>query len=414
MRIAYFTHSLVSDWNHGNAHFLRGIVSELKARGHEVAVWEPQGNWSLQNLKEEVSQKKALLEFRDTYPGLESVFYEPVLLDLDRALGDMDLVIVHEWNDHDLVRRIGRWRARNPHARLLFHDTHHRAVTDESSMAAYDLSEYDGVLAFGKVLRDLYLARGWTGKAWTWHEAADIRVFRPLESAGKKDGGLVWVGNWGDDERTEELHEFLLNPVKKLGLRSLIHGVRYPEKALKALKKAGIKYGGWLPNHQAPRAFSRHKVTVHVPRRPYAEALPGIPTIRVFEALACGIPLVSAPWEDAENLFTPGKDFLFAKSGKQMTKRLKMLVNEPETARALVEHGLETVRARHTCAHRVDELMGVWEEIRPAVAPPAPNNGGGRGDRATQANGNGRRATNGAPSAESAPPLLGAGGTSPS
>ena len=44
-------------------------------------------------------------------------------------------------------------------------------------------------------------------------------------------------------------------------------------------------------------------MTVHVPRRPYVDALPGIPTIRVFEALACGIPLVSAPWRDEEGLF---------------------------------------------------------------------------------------------------------------
>ena len=49
---------------------------------------------------------------------------------------------------------------------------------------------------------------------------------------------------------------------------------------------------------------------MHVPRGPYAEALPGIPTIRVFEALACGIPLVSAPWDDCEGLFQPGRDYL--------------------------------------------------------------------------------------------------------
>ena len=63
-------------------------------------------------------------------------------------------------------------------------------------------------------------------------------------------------------------------------------------------------------------------MTVHVPRRPYATALPGVPTIRIFEALACGIPLVSAPWSDCENLFTPGEDFLFASNGKEMRKHL--------------------------------------------------------------------------------------------
>ena len=47
MRIVYFTHSLASCWNHGNAHFLRGVLSELASRGHDVVAYEPEGAWSL-------------------------------------------------------------------------------------------------------------------------------------------------------------------------------------------------------------------------------------------------------------------------------------------------------------------------------------------------------------------------------
>ena len=50
MKIALFYHSLISDWNHGNAHFLRGVVRELLALGHTVEVYEPASGWSLQNL----------------------------------------------------------------------------------------------------------------------------------------------------------------------------------------------------------------------------------------------------------------------------------------------------------------------------------------------------------------------------
>jgi spore maturation protein CgeB len=97
-----------------------------------------------------------------------------------------------------------------------------------------------------------------------------------------------------------------------------------------------------------------------VPRRPYVEALPGIPTIRVFEALACGIPLVCSPWDDAENLFTPGKDYLVARNGREMTRQLRDLLNDGETASHLSIHGLKAIRARHTCAHRVDELLAIY------------------------------------------------------
>lgn len=364
MRVVLFCHSLVSDWNHGNAHFLRGVCGELLARGHEVEVYEPADAWSVRNLVAEHGEAP-LRAFARAYPQLRSRRYDAQALDLDQALAGADLVLVHEWNEPALVRRIGLHRAAGPGYRLLFHDTHHRSVTEPDSMAAYDLRHYDGVLAFGSVIRDLYRRHGWCERAWTWHEAADTRVFRPL--AALREGDLVWIGNWGDEERTAELHEFLLQPVRDLGLKALVHGVRYPPHALASLREAGIAYGGWLPNHEVPAAFARHRVTVHVPRRPYVRALPGIPTIRVFEALACGIPLVSAPWDDCEGLFEPGADFLVARDGRQMREHLRALLNDPALARSLAGHGRRTVLARHGCAQRVDELLDICADLVPPL-----------------------------------------------
>jgi spore maturation protein CgeB len=366
VRVIVFCHSLLSDWNHGNAHFLRGVCTDLIARGHGVEVYEPTEAWSLANLVAEHGEAP-LQGFARAYPQLRSTRYRLEELDLDVTLAEADLVLVHEWNEHALVQRIGEHRHANGHYRLLFHDTHHRAVTAPDSMAAYDLRHYDGVLAFGSAIRDIYRARGWAERAWTWHEAADHRVFHPIPGT-PREGDLVWIGNWGDEERTAELHEFLLEPVRGLGLRARIHGVRYPEHALQALRAAGIAYGGWLPNYEAPAVFARHGVTVHVPRRPYVQALPGIPTIRVFEALACGIPLVSAPWDDCEGLFEPGEDFLVARNGAEMRGHLHDVLQQPRLAQSLAEHGRRTILARHTCAHRVDELLDIYAEIAPPQA----------------------------------------------
>ena len=370
MKIVLFYHSLLSDWNHGNAHFLRGVVAELLLRGHDVKVYEPRDAWSLQNLRAEYGEEP-VRAFHAAYPSLAaaSVSYDLASLDLDATLDGADLVIVHEWSDHGLVHRVGRHRKTGDgRYKLLFHDTHHRAVTEPSAMAAYDLAHYDGVLAFGEVLRKLYLANGWTRQAWTWHEAADTRVFRPIADR-PREGDLVWVGNWGDEERTAELHEFLLGPAKALGLKARVHGVRYPEHAKAALADAGIAYAGWLPNFAAPDAFAGFGVTIHVPRRPYVQALPGIPTIRPFEALACGIPLVCSPWDDAEGLFTPGKDYLVARDGAQMREHLRALLDDPVFARQLAAHGHRTILSRHTCAHRVDELMEVAAELQAEGRP---------------------------------------------
>jgi spore maturation protein CgeB len=386
VRVVMFYHSALSDWNHGNAHFLRGIATELTARGHDVEIYERADAWSVRNLTLEQGHG-VITKFRESYPGLKIVRYDLTKLNLDHVLDRADLVIVHEWNEPELVARIGEHRRTHEYC-LFFHDTHHRSVTAPQSMAKYDLAHYDGVLAYGASVRDVYVSNGWSNRVWVWHEAADISIFRPISGSlahsngnghhhrngngngnghgtpRAYDGDLVWIGNWGDDERVAELQEFLIDPVEELGLKARAYGVRYPDSAIEALAEAGIEYGGWLPNFDVPRIFSRFRVTVHIPRQPYIRSLPGIPTIRPFEALACGIPLVCSYWKDSEKLFTPGSDYLLARDGSEMKRHLKHLVENPDHAEQLARNGRETILRRHTCAHRVDELLSIYREAQ--------------------------------------------------
>jgi spore maturation protein CgeB len=88
--------------------------------------------------------------------------------------------------------------------------------------------------------------------------------------------------------------------------------------------------------------------------------------------MACGIPLVSAPWEDAEGLFTPGEDYLVARDGPEMCEQLSRLLSDSDLRREIAGRALSTVRARHTCSHRVDELLGFhWQVVAAAGAAPA-------------------------------------------
>ncbi|MBS7700042.1 MULTISPECIES: glycosyltransferase [unclassified Chelatococcus] len=360
MRILYFAHSLLSCWNHGNAHFLRGVLRELIALGHDVVIFEPANAWSLANLLRDHGDA-GLAPYRAAYPELAST---PMQADFDAAaaIEGADLVVVHEWNDPALVAALGDARKQQPHVRLLFHDTHHRAVSDANAIRTFDLSGYDGVLAFGQSLADVYRRWGWEERVFVWHEAADTRHFRPPD-APQERAGLVWIGNWGDGERSAEIEDFLLRPAAKAGLPLDIFGVRYPEAARTKLAAFGVTYRGWLANASVPAVFAHHLATVHVPRRYYSSLLPGIPTIRVFEALACGIPLVSAPWEDSEHLFTPGRDYLVARDGEEMARHLRCLAEEPALRAELAAQGLSTIRARHSCAHRARELIDIAARI---------------------------------------------------
>lgn len=368
MNITLFCHSIVSDWNNGHAHFLRGVVTELLSRGHAVTVLEPVNGWSRVNLKSDRGGLP-ISRFRRRFPHLRPRIYDPARLDLDSALDGADLVIVHEWTEAAVARAIARRRAGGGRFRLLFHDTHHRSLSAPVELEEMGLNAFDGVLAFGEVVRDSYIRRGWGQRVWTWHEAADVRVFHPRPISSPK-ADLIWVGNWGDGERTAELEEFLLQPSLDLALSTTVHGVRYPAAALLMLQRHNITYRGWIANYDVPDAFARHGATIHVPRRPYVQALPGIPTIRMFEALACGIPLVSAPWSDVEGLFDPGS-YLIARNGAEMRRHLRSVLYDPAIASELRMRGIRTIAAGHTCAHRVDALMTICDSLgiltRPAT-----------------------------------------------
>jgi spore maturation protein CgeB len=367
MKAVFLYHAFTSCWNNGNVHFLRGVTRELARLGHEVLVCEPSQGWSRVNAIQDGGEA-TLRNAASLIPGVKLCLYGPEL-DLDPILEGADLVIVHEWNSPALIARIGRRRAAGANFKLLFHDTHHRAVTAPQQLALFDLDGFDGVLAFGEVLRQIYEKRGWARRAYTWHEAADVELYRPMPEI-QKQRDIVWIGNWGDDERSDELAEFLIGPVRDLNLSGRIYGVRYPAEALDAISAGGIEYGGWLPNHEAPLAFAQARVTVHVPRAPYARQLSGIPTIRMFEALACGIPLVSAPWLDEEHLFPPDC-YLRVSCGESMRRALSAVLSDADLAGSFVLAGLDAIRKKHTCGHRVQELLAIVDELN--VLEPARN-----------------------------------------
>lgn len=364
----FFAHSWISDWNHGNAHFLRGLTSELAKQGHQVRCYEERGGWSMLNLAQEGTETAvtAVLDFKRAFPGLEvrpyngdSSLREFLLHELSGA----DIVVVHEWNSPEVVANILSLKAKLGF-KALFHDTHHRAYSSPHEMAKFPLHDFDGVLAFGEPVRKIYAGAFGVKRVWTFHEAADTSHFFPAQQEQEKDTDVTWIGNWGDEERTRELQEFLINPAAAMRDRKfVVHGVRYPEEALARLSQSGIEFRGYLPNLRAREVYGCSRVSLHIPRQFYANGLSGIPTIRVFEALAAGSPLVCSPWSDAEGLFRPGQDYVCVTDQSAMISELKHLLRDDVARQQLAASGLETIRARHTCAHRAQQLHEICREL---------------------------------------------------
>jgi spore maturation protein CgeB len=106
-RIAYFAHAIRSDWNNGNAHFLRGLRRGLGECGHLVEAFEPEDGWSIENLCQEENGKASLQQFAEIYPELRVSTYDPRKLSEQRVwsklLRGVDVVIQHEWNPPELA-----------------------------------------------------------------------------------------------------------------------------------------------------------------------------------------------------------------------------------------------------------------------------------------------------------------------
>src|SRR5262249_30830739 len=159
MTVVIFCHSLASCWNHGNVHFLRGVARELIRRGDRVVVYEPANGWSRRNLVEHHGAS-ALAAGAQVVSDVDLRTYDAATIDLDQALDHADVVLVHEWTQAEVVARLGKRRINGGRFLLFFHDTHHRALTAPQEIGQLDLEGYDAVLAFGEVLRQVYLRRG--------------------------------------------------------------------------------------------------------------------------------------------------------------------------------------------------------------------------------------------------------------
>lgn len=359
-RFALFYHSVISDWNHGNAHFLRGLMRSLQKLGHQVTCYEPRNAWAVENLLR--AAPDAIQQFEARFPDLRYERYdlrrdmEPWLRE---RLAGADVAIVHEWNEPWLVNLIARL-CHKLGVRPVFHDTHYRVVLDEAYRTEAGLEQYETILAFSPSVAERFRDLGFDN-VYVVHEAADTTVFFPRDLPKRDD--VVFVGNYGDGDRNEELEQFVFKVRQRLpGLRYAVYGVRYPNAVLARFRNGlDVDYRGWAPNAAVPEIYSQARVVLHVPRRQYVQMLPGTPTIRVFEALASGACLVSLPWPDTDNLFTAGQDYAVASTPAEMHDLLAHLTRDDAARQRYGSQGRETILARHTCDHRAQQILEILQ-----------------------------------------------------
>ena len=197
------------------------------------------------------------------------------------------------------------------------------------------------------------------------HCGVDAAVFTPEPDAPPRRPTVLFVGKLAENKGLGTVFRAVMSLRK-----------RYPDILLRLAGKADDDAPRILMRDAAAAGAALNFELIGFVGR---EQLPGLyRTADVFcspsqfecgvantyiEAMACGIPLICSPWQDCEGLFRPGKDYLVACDAGEMTRRIEQVLTCEEDARSLARHGRDPIRSRHTCAHRVDELLAIYGRL---------------------------------------------------
>ena len=288
----------------------------------------------------------ALDAWREAYPPLPLAVYDPARLDLDRVLDGADLVLVHEWNEPELVARIAAHRKSGGSYLLLFHDTHHRMVSAPEAIGATGSRRFRRRARLRRSpARSLSPPRLGTPSVHLARGRRSPRVSaRGRKSPRQRD--LVWIGNWGDDERTAELQEFLIEPVhvtRALGAR-----------ARRALPSCGARDARREPVSNSPAICRISGFPSALPRprqRSTYRAAPMSACCRASRRSACSRRWPAAfRWSrrlgrTARGCSRPARTFWSPATAPRCAVISTRSAHDPDWAETLARHGRATIEA---------------------------------------------------------------------
>jgi len=350
LRIVFLGLSITSSWGNGHATTYRSLVRELSERGHDVLFLERDAPWYREN------RDMPVLPWgrADLYGSLGEL--------RDRFASDVreaDFVVVGSYVQQG--REVGEWVNAMARGATAFYDidtpvTLARLARGEREYLSPELiSRYDVYLSFtgGPILRTIESEYG-SPMARPLYCSVDPAVYRPLELEKKWEMG--YLGTYSAD-RQPVLDALMLEPARRSGGRFVVAGPLYPDDVRWPGNTDRIEH---LPPGAHSAFYGSMKFTVNITRADMVRA-GWSPSVRLFEAAACAVPIISDYWEGLESIFRPGEEVLVTRSAAETLGYLRELL--PERRRAIGVRARERVLSGHTASHRVDELESYMAEV---------------------------------------------------
>jgi spore maturation protein CgeB len=343
MKIVFCGLSITSSWGNGHATNYRALVRELSARGHDVLFLERDMPWyaAQRDLPEPPWGRTKL------YGSLE---------DLERHAPDIaaaDLVVVGSFVPEGVAvaERVLAWAG----GAVAFYDIDTPVTLDklrrgDSEYLSPELvGRFDLYLSFtgGPTLRVLEEEFG-ARRALAFYCLVDPDAYRPLQETPYWD--LGYLGTYSDD-RQPVLERLLIGPARRLTDGDFaVAGPQYPEAIEWPANVERIEHVA--PGDHA-RFYASQRFTLNVTRAQMREA-GWSPSVRLFEAAACAVPVISDRWDGLEEIFTPGEEILIADSPDDVVHHLTETGEDKRLA--IGERARARVLAEHTAARRCEQL----------------------------------------------------------
>jgi spore maturation protein CgeB len=351
MNIVILGLSITSSWGNGHASTYRSLIKALAARGHRITFLERDVAW--------YREHRDLLEV----PYCRIELYQ-ALIDVPRRFGELiasaDLVILGSYVPDGAM--LGDWLTSHAGGVTGFYDIDtpvtlaqlERGKTDY--IAASLVPRFDLYLSFtgGPVLELIEASYG-SPRARALYCAVDPDVHAPVSTEQK--WCLGYLGTYSPD-RQPALDRLLLEPARRLPeFRFAVAGPQYPHDVRWPANLDRIEH---LPPREHPRFYCSQRYTLNVTRADMIAAGHS-PSVRLFEAAACGVPIISDRWEGLESLFLPSEEILIADVGEQVIHILREVPEERR--RSIAAAARKRVLQNHTADHRARQLEDYYREV---------------------------------------------------
>lgn len=350
MKLVIFGLSISSSWGNGHATLWRGLCRALAARGHDITFFEQDVPYYAAHRDMPRMPYGRLILFGE-WEEIAGVAREEVR-SADAAMVTSYCPVARQ--AAPLVWEHARCR--------VFYDldtpvtlTRARAGEDVPYLPENGLAPFDLVLSFtgGDALQALQEELG-APRVAPLYGSVDPEVHRRVESRPRYEGDLSYLGTYSSD-RQAALEELFVKPARlRSNLKFVMGGAQFPDEFPWTKNLHFVRH---LPPAEHPAFFSSSRYTLNVTRGPMRE-FGWCPSGRLFEAAACGTPMISDAWEGLDQFFVPDEEIIVAHHAEHV---LAALDRSPEEAQRMAERARERVLAAHTAARRAEELETALE-----------------------------------------------------